>query len=72
MLVLFKQRCMEDRAEKLILMKEICNGSTDECFRRFTEMLSSVDHCYREWQANNHSIAHPLSKFSNAVVYAFR
>jgi hypothetical protein len=72
MLEMFKQRCIQDRREKLTLMEEICNASSSDCFRRFKDMLSSLDSCYREWQDKNTTITHPMSDLTNALVYAFR
>jgi hypothetical protein len=68
---LFKQRCIQDRKEKLILMETICNASSSDCFRHFEQMLGELDTCYRDWQANNHTITHPMSELTNAIVYAF-
>lgn len=47
---------MQDRKEKLELMEEICTASSAECFRRFKEMLSYLDACYREWQSKNRTM----------------
>lgn len=73
MLEAFKLRCIQDRDAKLTMMQEICNASGSNCFQRFKEMLASVDSCYREWQANNHTmITYPMSDFTNAIIYSFR
>lgn len=42
-MALFRMRCLTDREERLRAMESICNDSSAECFRRFRELLSSVD-----------------------------
>ncbi|CAD5214784.1 unnamed protein product [Bursaphelenchus okinawaensis] len=68
---LYKVRCLTDRSQKLLQLEELCASSGVNCYNHFKEFLTSIDRCYREWQSDNKTIVHPMSDFTNAIVYAF-
>ncbi|CAD5221152.1 unnamed protein product [Bursaphelenchus xylophilus] len=67
----YKVRCLTNRSQKLLQLEELCVASGANCYNHFKELLNSVDRCYREWQPDNQTVMHPMSDFTNAIVYAF-
>lgn len=68
----YENRCQENRIRQMKEFEKICNVSGSECFRQMKFFLHQVEYCYREWHRVNRSVTHPMSDFTNAVIYAFR
>uniref|UniRef100_A0A914YFC3 Potassium channel domain-containing protein n=1 Tax=Panagrolaimus superbus TaxID=310955 RepID=A0A914YFC3_9BILA len=67
----FDHRCQANRIQQLKAYEKICESSGNECFRQMKFFLDSVEFCYRDWHRVNRSVTHPMSDFTNAVIYAF-
>uniref|UniRef100_A0AC34QCX4 Potassium channel domain-containing protein n=1 Tax=Panagrolaimus sp. JU765 TaxID=591449 RepID=A0AC34QCX4_9BILA len=67
----FEARCQENRQKQMEEIERICQQSGNECFRQMKYILAHVEHCYREWHKVNRTVTHPMSDFTNAVIYAF-
>lgn len=66
----FRSRCFADKSQKLQLLEQLCKQSGLDCFHRFKDLISSIESCYLNSQTNRTTL-HPMSDFTNAVVYAF-
>lgn len=72
MLEVYEQRCLDDREERMAELQRFCGTNPGEqCFQRMQQFLAMVEHCYRRWHEVNKTITHPMSDFTNAVIYAF-
>uniref|UniRef100_A0A183BKK4 Ion_trans_2 domain-containing protein n=1 Tax=Globodera pallida TaxID=36090 RepID=A0A183BKK4_GLOPA len=71
-LVLYEQRCMDGREIKMTELERFCTAQMSvECFWRMQSFLGEVEDCYRRWHEVNRTITHPMSDFTNAIIYAF-
>uniref|UniRef100_A0A914C8Z8 Potassium channel domain-containing protein n=1 Tax=Acrobeloides nanus TaxID=290746 RepID=A0A914C8Z8_9BILA len=68
---LYEKRCQDDRFERLHSLQNLCENSTQECFHQMKSYLEEIERCYRKWHENKRIVTHPMSDFSNAVIYAF-
>lgn len=72
LLDVYEKRCLDDRAEKMAALGQFCAAQAGtECFGRMQQFLAQVESCYRRWHEVNKTITHPMSDFTNAVIYAF-
>lgn len=70
---LYDMRCRDERENKLSRIHQRCKQSTfDICFNEMNTLLNHVESCYRQWHEVNKTMTHPMSDFTNAIIYAFR
>ncbi|KAH7693840.1 Ion transport 2, partial [Aphelenchoides avenae] len=71
-LKIYESRCREGREERLATLRRKCELVTGfNCFDEMRQMLIEVETCYRRWHETNRTITHPMSEFTNAIIYAF-
>ncbi|KAI6240950.1 hypothetical protein M3Y99_00404400 [Aphelenchoides fujianensis] len=71
MLAKYESRCMDDRPERLRELEALCLNAGAECFHKFSALLAATDRCYRSWRETHDVPSHPMSDFTNALVYSF-
>ncbi|KAI1694216.1 ion channel domain-containing protein [Ditylenchus destructor] len=71
MMKLYQIRCQEERERRLESIRQSCMQNTTYCFDLMSEFLAEVETCYRRWHETNKTMTHPMSDFTNAVIYAF-
>ncbi|KAI1724607.1 ion channel domain-containing protein [Ditylenchus destructor] len=71
MMKLYQIRCQEERERRLLSIRESCMQNTTHCFDLMSQFLAEVEICYRKWHETNKTMTHPMSDFTNAVIYAF-
>uniref|UniRef100_A0A7E4UN94 Ion channel n=1 Tax=Panagrellus redivivus TaxID=6233 RepID=A0A7E4UN94_PANRE len=67
----YEHRCKENRVQMLTAAQKICESSGGECFMRMQTILNHIESCYREWHRVNRTVTHPMSDYTNAIIYAF-
>ena len=68
----YENRCEDVKRAKMAEILANCSGKEfDLCIGMVNGMAQAVDKCFRDWHAKNRAITHPLSEFTNAIVYAF-
>ncbi|KAL3103110.1 hypothetical protein niasHS_002296 [Heterodera schachtii] len=68
----YEQRCLDGRTTKLAELEKFCDAQNSaDCFRQMNTFLGEVENCYRRWHEINRTITHPMSDFTNAIIYAF-
>uniref|UniRef100_A0A915AGY5 Potassium channel domain-containing protein n=1 Tax=Parascaris univalens TaxID=6257 RepID=A0A915AGY5_PARUN len=67
----YERRCQHLRYERLETLKNECIFGPHACFNKMRKYLEEVENCYRAWHEVNRTLTHPMSDFTNAIVYAF-
>jgi hypothetical protein len=70
----YEQRCEQTKDTVLNELRQQCDGNErfgKDCLQLANIAVHRIDRCFRDWHRVNRTIGHPLSDFTNAIVYAF-
>lgn len=68
----YAKRCQQQRQERLEEIHLRClKFAIEICFTQMKDLLDEVEACYRNWHEMNKQMTHPMSDFTNAIIYAF-